>query len=271
MLRKTVDVLGVKIDAITKEEILERLSVLMEQKNKSILATVNSEFIIKTKEDLEFRKILNDESKINLADGIGVLWSAKFLQSKKINPMFTIFKWFGYILLIPFFPKYFRQPIPERISGADFIWDIARFAAKNKYKIFLAGGAPTIAERTALILQTEIPELRIAGIHSGKASDVIEIVTAINKSHADILILAYGAPKQEKWLSENLKKTNCRLGIGLGGTFDFVAGERLRAPKFIQDIGLEWFFRLIQEPSRFGRQLSIPKIMWLSLLKKLEN
>lgn len=276
MFRKTVDILGIKIDIATKEEIINRLDILMKQKSKSMIATVNSEFVVRAQNDKDFAKILNDESKINIADGAGILWSARFLTLNKItvgwlNCLFLPLSWFFSLVTIVLYPKYILDPIPEKISGSDFIWDIARFAANNKYKIFLAGGAPTVAERTALQLQTSIPDLRVAGVHSGSSEDVKDILATVNRSHADILLVAYGAPKQEKWLRQNLKKTCCKLGIGLGGTFDFIAGTRMRSPKIIQKVGLEWLFRLIQEPKRFKRQLAIPRLIWLTLKKRLSN
>jgi N-acetylglucosaminyldiphosphoundecaprenol N-acetyl-beta-D-mannosaminyltransferase len=183
----------------------------------------------------------------------------------------TIIEWIITILLIPLFPKYFTYPIKKRISGADFIWDLAKFSAERRLKVFLLGGAPTIAERTALQLQSKIPDLRIAGVNSKDPKDTAEIVSQINKSKADILLVAFGAPKQEFWLSENLNKTDCKIGIGVGGSFDFIAGVKKRAPAWMQKSGLEWLYRLISQPSRILRQMALPKFLYLVLKDKLSN
>lgn len=270
-------VLGVKIDLIKLNNLLDRFKAYLAQKKSHIVCTVNAEFIVTAQHDPDFKDILNSKSSLNIADGIGPIWAMKFLSFKEINlpiirPIAILLEWFLSIVLIPIYPSFFKNPESERISGANLIWDIAKMAKKDNYKIFLLGGAPTIAERTALKLQTEIYGLKIAGVNSGNPEkETAEMINSINKSKTDILLVAFGHAKQEKWLDANLPKTTARLGIGLGGAFDFVAGKRKRAPKFIQKIGLEWFYRLVQDPRRIKRQLAIPYFMWLVLLEKLKN
>jgi N-acetylglucosaminyldiphosphoundecaprenol N-acetyl-beta-D-mannosaminyltransferase len=276
MKRDFFSVLGIKIDDITTKEAKERLAILSEKKGQSIIATPNAEFIVTAQKDEIFKRILSEESSLNLPDGAGVLWAAKFLSLKLpkerwLKAPLAFIYWFFTLLFLPLFVRIKKDPFPEKISGADFIWDIAHFAAEHNQKLFLVGGAPTVAERTALKLQTDIYNLRIGGVHSGLAEEFDEIEEAINKSRADILLVAFGAPKQEKWLSQHLKKTCCKIGIGLGGSFDFVAGTQQRAPKWIQNIGFEWLFRLIKEPWRIKRQMAIPKLIWLILKEKVVN
>jgi N-acetylglucosaminyldiphosphoundecaprenol N-acetyl-beta-D-mannosaminyltransferase len=275
-MRTTYQILNIKIDDITYREAKARLGELMSQKNQSLITTPNAEFIVAAQKDENFKRILNRESELNLPDGYGVLWAAKFLSIKLPKKIIlripiAVLLWLFSLLLLPVFVKVKKAPLKERISGSDFIWEIAKFAVKNNHKLFLLGGAPTVAERTALKLQTDVYGLRIGGVHSGKAEDFAEIQKTINKSRSDILMVAFGAPKQEKWLSQHMKKTCCKIGIGLGGTFDYVAGTQQRAPKWMQNLGLEWLHRLIQEPTRIKRQLSIPKLAWLVLLEKLKS
>jgi len=272
---KDIKILDVKITSLREEEVIERMRGMM-QKGHSLLCTPNTEFLINAAKDQDFKSILNKDSKINLPDSFGLLWAARFnslwLPKQSALKQAVIFlQWISTLILIPFFPKYFYQPIHGRISGSDFIWPLARFAAENKFKIFLLGGAPTVAERVALKLQTDIFGLRIAGVHSGSPKDTEEIVEAINRAKADIVIVAFGSPKQEIWLKQNLARTSCRVGIGLGGTFDFIAGVRPRAPLVMRRIGLEWLFRLVIEPSRFRRQLALPKFAWRVLLSRLNS
>lgn len=268
-----IDILGVKIDALRKSELEERFAQIFGSKRKSLVFTPNTEFIMCAQKDEEFKKTLNSAT-INIADGIGLLWAAKYDSLKIPNipvlkQIIAFLLWLITILSIVFYPKFIKKPIPERISGADFIWPLAQYASKNQLKIFLLGGATTIAERAALKLQTDIYGLNIAGVSSLDPKDRDQIIGFINKSKADILLVAYGAPKQEIWLKNNLKETCAKLGVGVGGTFDFLAGTKKRAPRWIRAIGLEWFYRLILEPKRIKRQFSIPKLGVIMLIKKL--
>ena len=270
-----VDILGVKIDAIKSDEIENRLEQIFISDKKSYIFTPNTEFIINAQKDDEFRKTLNLAS-INLPDGIGLLWAAKFDSLKfpfalVLKQIIVVLLWIVSILSIIFYPRYIRNPIPERISGSDFVWPLARFAAKNRYKIFLLGGVSTIAERAALKLQTDIYGLQITGVSSLDPKDRDEVLTLINKSKADILLVAYGTPQQEIWLKNNLNETGCKLGMGIGGTLDFLAGTKKRAPVWMRYSGLEWLFRLIIEPRRIKRQLAIPKFGLIVLFNKFRS
>ena len=270
-----IDLLGVKIDALKKEELEEKLASIFTSKKKSLIFTPNAEFVMRAQKDDEFKQVLNSSS-INIADGIGILWASKYDSIKMpdipvIKQLFAFLLWLISLFSIIFYPKFIRKPIPERISGADFVWPLANFAAKNQYKLFLLGGASTIAERAALKLQTDVYGLNIAGVSSLDPKDRELVISQINKAKADILLVAYGAPKQEIWLKNNLKETSCLLGVGVGGTFDFLAGTKKRAPRFLRMIGLEWFYRLLFEPSRFSRQLAVPRLALKMLLKKCKE
>ena len=266
-------ILGTEIDDLTSEEAIEKIRKLCNQKTASLICTPNVEFIINAKKDDYFRSILNQESKVNLPDGIGLLWAAKFktLPLPKIpvlREITIIIEWITTLILLPFYPAWFQKPLREKISGSDFIWPLAKMAAQEKFRLFLLGGAPTVAERVALKLQTDIYGLRIAGVHSGSPNESEDIIDTINKSKADILLVAFGSPKQEIWLCSYLKKTVCKVGMGVGGTFDFIAGVKPRAPLFMRQTGIEWLFRLVIEPTRWKRQLAIPKFVWLTLIDR---
>jgi N-acetylglucosaminyldiphosphoundecaprenol N-acetyl-beta-D-mannosaminyltransferase len=111
----------------------------------------------------------------------------------------------------------------------------------------------------------------VAGVHSGPSDEVGDIVSSIKKSRADVVYVAYGAPKQEKWLAANLSNTGCKIGIGVGGTFDFIAGIKPRAPIWIQKLGFEWLYRLAIEPKRIIRQMAIPNFIIKVFLVKLRE
>lgn len=271
-----VEILGIKVDAATKTEVKAKLSSWLEKKEVKLITTPNSEIVVLAQRDRELKEILNSRSALNLADGMGLLWAARFMalhlpQTPILRQILTLVSAFLTLILFPLRPKFFRHPIPERISGADFIWTLSRLAAEQKQRLFLLGGAPTVAERCALKLQTDIPNLRVSGVNSGSSQEIRSIIETVRKSKADILMVAFGAPKQEKWLAQNLAKTGCRIGIGLGGTFDFVAGVRKRAPGFIQHLGIEWLYRLFLEPWRWQRQIALPKFIWLVVLEKMKG
>lgn len=272
--KNRIKILDIGIDPVTKEEAIEKIDKLLLSDKKRLLCTVNTEFIEIANKDTEFKDIIN-HSYLNLADGVGVLWAAKFNSFKIKKSPFSSFLLFLYwlftLILIPFRPSFFKNPIPERITGADFIWDISRFACANNYKIFLLGGMPTVAERTALQLQTKVYGLKVAGVHSGSPKDTDEIIESVNKSKADIIFVAFSAPEHTKWLDQNMKKMCCKLGVGVGGTFDFIAGTKQRAPKVMQRLGLEWLYRLVQEPKRIKRQLSLPTFSIRVLQDKIKR
>ena len=275
MSRRTFDLLGVKLDNISLIEAEEKLVSLVESGQKSIITTPNTEFIIRAQVDEEFRNILNKQSRLNLPDSYGVLWAARFLtlpvpKNKYLKIINIPIVWFLSLIFLPIIPKIYHNPLQEKISGSDFIWSIAKVAAKNKYRIFLFGGAVTVAERAALKLQTDVHDLRIAGVYHGDlTTPTDEIIEAINHSRADIILVCLGSPLQERWLAENLAKTCCNVGVGLGGTFDFIAKIVPRTPLWMRRSGLEWLYRLFIEPRRLRRQLALPKLAWLVLKNKL--
>lgn len=275
MRRKKIDILGIPIDSFSKREASRYLRQKLSTACPLQLNTVNVEFLYRAINDQKVTNMLK-KSALNLADGIGILWAAKFLSLVLPEKPFWrrvvgFLKLIGSLSAIVIYPSYTRKPIPERISGSDFIFDLSKLAVKNNLKVFLLGGDPTVPEQAALKLQTDILGLHLAGTYEGspKEEDEEKIISIIKKSEADILFVAYGVPAEELWLERNLKKTGAKIGIGVGGTFDFLAGRKSRAPKFVRSIGLEWLWRLILEPQRLRRQLALPKLVWKIFKYKL--
>jgi len=269
-----IKVLDVKISTENENEILSIISGYLEKSKPRIIVTPNTEIIVSAQSNDQLKEILNKKSAINLPDGVGLLWAANFQQlNLPDTPFWAYLKlvtfWGWSILTIPFLSR--SKKIFSRISGSDFVLSLADLAKNKKYRLFLLGGGITVAERAALKLQTDIPDLRVVGVSSKNPEDADEVVEMIKKSRADILLVAYGSPKQEIWLSRYLGKTGCKIGIGVGGTFDFLAEIRPRAPKWVRSFGLEWLHRLINEPKRIFRQMAIPKFMWLNLVEKAKS
>jgi N-acetylglucosaminyldiphosphoundecaprenol N-acetyl-beta-D-mannosaminyltransferase len=277
MIRKKIKILNVPIDCFNKKELLEYIDEKISKSKPLFITTVNSEFMQSACKNFDVAKLLKKTS-LNLADGVGILWAAKFLSltlptNKIARYIIGFMKLIFSLTLIIICPRYIKSPIPERISGSDFIWDIAYFAKKNNLKLYLLGGGPTVAEQAALKLQTEIYDLKISGTFEGTPNleDENKILASIKKNGPDILLVAFGVPNEELWLDRNLSRTGAKIGIGVGGTFDFLAERRKRSPKIFQSIGLEWLWRLILEPKRFKRQTALPKFIWRVFQSKIND
>jgi N-acetylglucosaminyldiphosphoundecaprenol N-acetyl-beta-D-mannosaminyltransferase len=275
IFRKKINILGVPIDSFTRELSIRFIEQKLETKKPIFVTTVNAEFLFRALNDRKVFDMLTN-STINFADGVGILWAARFLSLTLPKDQFSrnvagFFKLLWSLAAIILYPKYLKNPIPERISGSDYIWDLSRLAVKKDLKVFLLGGGPTIPEQAALKLQTEIYGLKVAGTYEGspKIEDEKKILELMKKDKPDILCVAYGVPAEELWLEKNLAKSGARIGIGVGGTFDFHAGRRRRAPKFFRAIGLEWLWRLIIEPKRYRRQSALAKLVWKVFIYKL--
>jgi N-acetylglucosaminyldiphosphoundecaprenol N-acetyl-beta-D-mannosaminyltransferase len=195
---------------------------------------------------------------LNTPDGTGILWASKYLKIVENNKSKTvkIFKWIFSLLTIPFYPKYIRTEFKDRVTGSDMMLNICKSAEKSGVKLFFLGAREGIAKKVKQILEKKYKKINVVGTYSGTPMfcDEKGILDRINKSEADILFVAYGAPAQEMWIARNLKKMRTvKVAIGVGGSFDFLAGTKKRAPKWMQKIGLEWLYRLIQQPSRVKR------------------
>ena len=159
--------------------------------------------------------------------------------------------------------RHVGAPIPERVTGSDGVPLIARYAAERGWKIFFLGAAAGIAERAAAILQERNPRLLVAGTFAGSpsADDEDALVAMVNASGADILLVAYGAPKQDKWIARNLPRLQVSMAMGVGGSLDFIAGVVPRAPLWMRERGLEWLYRLLRQPWRLRRMLRLPRFV----------
>ncbi|MEK7673375.1 MAG: WecB/TagA/CpsF family glycosyltransferase [Patescibacteria group bacterium] len=247
----------VPFDKITLEEAANKAVEFAKGSVQKQICTPNPEMILEARKNPKFLEILK-KSALNIPDGIGILWAAKYLKitEKNHSKIVKAAKWLGTLATIPFYSKYIKTELPERVTGVDLMQEICKKAAKENLKFFLLGAQEGVAERTKEILQKKYPSLKITETHAGSPhlKDEKEILNLINKSEAQILFVAFGAPQQEIWISRNLKHLkSVKVAIGVGGSFDFIAGIRKRAPKLLQKLGLEWLYRLVQEPKRIKR------------------
>ena len=159
--------------------------------------------------------------------------------------------------------------MPTRVTGADGLLRIAERAADRGWRLFFLGAAPGVGERAATALRARYPGLRIVGTVSGSPAPAEEdaLVEQINASGAELLFVAFGAPIQDKWIARNSTRLNVTMAMGVGGAFDFVAGETARAPRWLRRLGLEWLFRLIRQPWRWRRMMRLPRFV-LAVLRE---
>ena len=234
-------ILGIPIHDVTPSETLDLIGGYVTEKTPHQICTVNPEFIMTAQNDAEFRRVLN-QSTLNTPDGVGVLWAARRRGQR------------------------FR----ERVGGSDLVAQIADRAAVTGWKIFLLGAAEGVAVQAAVKLQQRYPTINIVGTFAGSPAFDQEdsIVARIQSAAPDILLVAYGAPRQDKWLARNLARTGAAVGIGIGGSLDHIVGKQKRAPKWVQRLWLEWLYRLIQEPRRWRRQLALPRFVWRILAER---
>lgn len=224
-------------------------------KTAFFVTTPNPEICLYARHDENFRKLLNTTD-LRTPDGTGILWASTYLAKPKRTKLGNkISKWttllWGFL-----YPPSLRKIIPARVTGSDLTLALASLAEKKGWRIFLLGASAGVAEKAGQALQKKFPKLKIAGTYAGSPRETEEkhIRTKIIHAQTDILLVAYGAPAQELWLAKNLRfLAGVKCAIGVGGTLDFLAGNKSRAPKFLRQIGLEWLWRLCIEPSRYQR------------------
>ncbi|MBX0328800.1 WecB/TagA/CpsF family glycosyltransferase [Oscillochloris sp. ZM17-4] len=232
-MRKLLVVLGVPVDNLTMDEALDRCDEFVAVGRASgrthQIATVNADFVVNSIHDPELQRILQ-ESDMATADGMPLVWGARLLGGR----------------------------LPGRVTGADMVPALAQRAAQKGYSIFFLGAREGVAAKAAAILQERNPGMIIAGVLSPPPRSLFDmdrsVLDAVKAAKPDILLVAFGNPKQEKWIRMHAHELHVPICIGVGGTFDMIVGVTKRAPSWVQKIGLEWAYRLSQEPRRLAKR-----------------
>ncbi len=237
--RKTVNLLGVAIDAVDTKELCHRVIEFTGQESTRTIMYVNTDCMLIAQEDDDYRKILN-RSDLVYADGIGVVYGVKL----------------------------WGQYLPGRSTAADFMPVFCRLFAEKGLRLYLLGAPDGVAEKAAAKLHQEIPELLISGTHHGFFSpdQNDEIIARINAASPDIVLVGMGAPYQEVWISENADKIHSAVIWGVGGLFDFLSGRTPRGSKWLVDHGFEWLCRLTVEPKRLWQRYLIGNTKFIASL-----
>ena len=243
------DVLGVKIDDLTMEEALETVHSWLGEKGKHSIFTPNPEIIVAAQKDIGYKNILNKPD-LSIPDGVGLKLSGK---------------------------------IKNTFAGVDFMEELVKRSQDWAVKVGFLGGAPGVAEKAAKCLSQKYPGVKIIYAESGGEVDergnsieykVLSIegtkqkkasshYTLYNIPYTDLLFIAFGPPKQEKWIARNLKNLDIKVAMSVGGSLDYISGKVPRVPVILRNLGLEWLFRLIIQPWRIKRQLALLKFLWL--------
>lgn len=235
-MNKQVRVLGVPISKVTMNEAREKIKGFVKEEGFHQVITPNPEIVMLAKQDADFHQII-EHADLVVPDGIGVVIASKLKKGEKLT---------------------------ERVAGYDLVQNTMKDAVKEGYKYYFLGSKPGVSELAAEKMRETYPGIQIVGTRDGyfKPEDEEQIIKEINASGANILLVALGAPRQEKWMNEHGKEMpQVKVAIGVGGSLDVMSGTVKRAPMTFQKLGLEWFYRLITQPTRFIRMLILPKFL----------
>lgn len=246
-----INILGVDISNLTfSEGIRQVLEWIKNSEKKYYIVTPNPEGVMLARKDIEFKKILN-QADLAIPDGAGLVWAGKILG----------------------------KPFKERITGVDFMLGLCQLADREGFSVGLLGAGSGVVEKAAETLKKRYPDLKIPlckqewdedqGSPGARPRGLLGQSQGDTLVEVDLLFIALGMPKQEKWIKENLEKIPVKVVMGVGGTFDYLAGKIPRAPEGLRNLGMEWLYRLIREPRRFKRQLAIWEFGLLVLKEKL--
>lgn len=239
-----VSILGVSFDKTSLKETISTLAHAAKGKDQLFCVTPNPEICLSAQKDSDFCSLLN-EADLSLPDGFGILWAARYQAGRP-----SLFRWI-WTLLTPGKTRK-HSPLPHRVTGSDVVRELCHQHKDLKY--FLLGASPEVNKTLSKKLRQK--GVQVVGNFSGNDSKKLEpiIQSMVKSSEAEVLFVAFGAPRQEQWIKRNLAHMkSVKVAMGIGGSFDFLAGKRKRAPKWMQQWGLEWLYRLVIEPSRFKR------------------
>lgn len=225
-----IDLLNVRVDRVDFAAAMEHVRQAIQLRRPRQIVTVNVDFVKLAKADSAYRRLINTAD-LSVADGMPLLWAARLIGA----------------------------PLPERITGTDLVLGCAQMAAEEGHRLFLLGAGPGVAEQAAEELQRRFPGLTVCGTYAPPFGPWAEdedrrIVDGVQAARPDVLFVAFGAPRQDVWIREHMAELNVPVSIGIGGTLNFLAGKIRRAPQWMQDLGLEWLYRVVQEPGRLWKR-----------------
>jgi N-acetylglucosaminyldiphosphoundecaprenol N-acetyl-beta-D-mannosaminyltransferase len=236
-------ILGVRFDNVGVDDVIAQMDQARRNHQSIAITITNVDCLAKARADQSYRQALN-ESALSLADSAPVIWASYLLGS----------------------------PLRRRVPGSDLTRILCGLSAEKGYRLFFLGAAPGVAEQAKNNVEQRHPGAQVVGIYSPERHEILndspEIIRRVNTSGASILLVAFGAPFQEEWIFRNLPKLQVDVAVGVGSSLDYLAGNLRRAPRWMFRLGLEWLFRLLQEPRRLFRRYLIDDMKFFPLLMK---
>jgi N-acetylglucosaminyldiphosphoundecaprenol N-acetyl-beta-D-mannosaminyltransferase len=238
----TVSIYGVPVSRMNMQQTVAYLTETIEQGIPQQVVTANPIILMAGLENPSFMKILR-EAELVVPDGTGLVWAA------------------GYV----------GQPVAERVAGFDLMLELMKAGSPRGWKVYLLGAAPGIAEAAAEKLKAQYPGIQVVGCRDGYFTDDEDdaVIADVTAQAPHLLLVARATNNQDPWIGKYKDRLRVPVMMGVGGSFDVLAGRVKRAPKLFQRLGLEWFYRLLREPSRYRRMLVLPKFV-LKVIKDKE-
>ncbi|MEW9502280.1 WecB/TagA/CpsF family glycosyltransferase [Jeotgalibacillus marinus] len=241
MTLKFIPILEIPFIKTTRKQFVEMLQSHIDKQEKSFVVTANPEIVMHAHQSDEYKKCLHKANYIT-ADGIGIVKAAKIIGN----------------------------PLPERVCGYDIMIDLFHVSNKKNYSIYLLGASQRVLQDTVEVVKKKYPGINVAGHQNGffdwKDPSVVQ---NIKKTQPDLVFVALGFPRQEQWISNHLDHFDKGIFIGVGGSFDVFSGNVNRAPEIWRKLNVEWFYRLVKQPSRWRRMLVLPKFAMVILSRKV--
>jgi len=238
-----VNILGIGIDPVTMQEALSRIERFIQERVPRIVITADASGIVLAQKDPRWRDILLKADLVT-PDSFGIIWASRKLGS----------------------------PLSERVTGVDLVLELCALSESKGYRLFFLGASPGVADKAVERMRKRFPGIRVVGTAHGYFSDEEErsIVEKVRHARPDVLFVAMGIPRQEKFIVEHLYEMAVPVSIGVGGSFDVLSGLTKRAPYLIQKMHLEWLWRLMMNPKKWRKVLTLPIFVWNVTISRKE-
>lgn len=263
----TTELLGIKIDYVSIDQIIQTVDMWLQSRGRHYIVTPNPEMIVDSSFDNKFKAVLN-EADLSLADSSRLGWGSRVQGSK--NPLLRL-------IYLPFFlfPKILTGNTYETTAGTDLMEELIKLSEEKGYRTAYLGGSKEVAVKLSKCLRQKYPKLKIlfcsGNIKVDKEGDILSLQELNPHSltqKIDIMFVAFGHIKQEKWINKNLPKLNTRVMVGVGGAFDYISHTVPRAPQILRLLGFEWAFRLAVQPWRIKRFWKLPYFLYIVMTSK---
>lgn len=237
----SVTILGLRVDRVSPKETLAAIDRFIAAQTPHHIVTADASMAVIARRDPALRAIV-DNADLVTPDGAGIVWASRLLGT----------------------------PVPHKVSGVDLVGDLCRLSGAKGYRIFFLGAAPGIAEEAAEKMRARWPGTQIVGTRDGyfTPEEELGILAEIQRATPNIILVAFGIPRQEKWIERHKAALGAAVMIGVGGSFDVFSGRVSRAPLWMQRSSLEWLYRLSKNPKKIGKVMTLPKFALLALRQR---